>query len=108
MTNNYRLSQAVEQAKTDKKNAKIALNHYDAYNNSWDYSLYDVYGHYSEYKYNAMEYCRNLMNDLNGYNLKIISHNSMQFTVGFEFADPETGECMFAYITKDYIRYCYL
>ena len=108
MTNNYRLSQAVEQAKTDTKNSKIALAHYDEYTRSWIYDLDDCYESYSQYKRNAYNRCLQLMNDLNGYNLKIISYNCMQFTVGFEFADPETGECMFAYITKDYDRYTYI
>jgi hypothetical protein len=32
----------------------------------------------------------------------------MQFTVGFEFIDFETGALMFAYITKDYDRFTYI
>ena len=108
MTTNYRLINAVNQAKTDKKNSKIALAHYDAYSRSWLYDLEDCYNNYSQYKRNAYNRCLQLMSDLDGYALRIISHNSMQFTVGFEFADPDTGECMFAYITKDYDRFAYI
>lgn len=78
---------------------------YESWKNSDNYELWHVYGSYSSAKINAFNYCERLMNDLNGWGLRIISHNIMQFTVGFEFDHPETGELCFAYITRDYNRF---
>lgn len=105
--NTNRLAQAVKAAQEDRKNARIAQAHTGQWMKSNNTELYQVYGSYSVYKARAFEYCKALMHDLNGYGLRILSFNSQAFTVGFEFADPETGEAMFAYITKDYDRFCY-
>ena len=64
--------------------------------------LEDVYGRYSAAKARAFEYCERLCDELNGYDLCITGHNSMAFSVGFEFPHPETGEVCLAKITKDY------
>ena len=92
----------------NKRQSKIAKAHYNAYCNSYDTRLYDVYTSYSVYKEQAYNRCVQLMHDLGGWGLAIISHNSMTFTVGFMFCDDETGEIMFAYITRDYDRFCYI
>lgn len=102
-----KLTNAMEIALYDKKASKIALAHYESYLKSNDRELYQVYNNYSRNKEYAFERCRSLMYDLEGYGLRIISSNSMQFTVGFEFQDT-SGSPMFAYITRDYDRYCYL
>ena len=102
------LAKVIKEAKADKKNAKIAKAHYTQYENTHYYNLWDCYTSYSHNKIKAFEYCENLCNMLGGWGLRIISHNMMQFTVGFEFADPNTGELMFAYITRDYDRFTYL
>ena len=102
-----KLCNAMDMAQYDKKGSKIALAHHDAYLHSNDRELYHVYNNYSRDKEYAFERCRSLMYDLEGYGLTIISSNSMQFTVGFEFEDV-SGRLMFAYITRDYDRYCYL
>lgn len=78
---------------------------YIGWKNSDNYELWHVYGSYSSAKINAFNYCERLMNDLKGWGLRIISSNIMQFTVGFEFEHPETGELCFAYITRDYNRF---
>lgn len=88
------------------KNEKIAKAHYLDYLRSNSYNLWDVYGTYSRNKAMAFLNCRQKMLALDGWGLKILSHNSQAFTVGFEFADKETGVVRFAYITKDYVRYC--
>ena len=80
------------------------LDRYNRYTNSTLYRLEDCYNNASCNKYQAMEYCKNLMNKYNGHNLKIIGYNCMQFSVGFEFV--ENGSLCFAFITKDYDRYC--
>lgn len=81
-----------------KSNHKWWLCSNDAY-------LCDVYDNYSIYKECSMDYCRKLCAELNGERLRIISHNCMVFTVGFEFNHPTTGERCFAYITRDYNRF---
>lgn len=86
----------------------IARSHYNEYNYSHAYDLFDVYESCSRNKFRAMEYCKDLCNKMNGYGLKILSHNSHQFTVGFEFPHPTNGNTCFAYITKAYNRYCEL
>lgn len=106
--NSEKLTKVIEQAKNDKKNARIAKNHYQAYLNSDCRYLWHCYSNPSKYKEEALYRCYNLMNQLCGTDLRIISYNSMQFTVGFEFVDFETGELMFAYITRDYDRFTYL
>lgn len=70
-------------------------------------NLYNYYTKPSYAKIKAMEYCKKLCRDLHGYNLRIIGYNSMQFSVGFEFYN-ENGVLCFAYITKDYDRFCEL
>ena len=72
---------------------------YRAWENSRDYSLDHCFNSYSTAKARAWEYCEKLFHKYDGYGLKVISHNGWIFTAGFEFADPETGEIKFMYIT---------
>lgn len=95
----------MKQAYYDTQN-KVAQAHIQAYDNSHWYYLWDVYSNYSEYKVQAYNRCIDLMNRLNGWGLRILSYNSNVFTVGFLFADPDTGVIRFAYITRDYDRFC--
>ncbi len=103
----YTKEQAIAKAKLNNKDCKIAHAQIGRWYDSNDYALYQVYGNYSHAKEQAMQYCEEMMHAYNGHGLSIISHNSMVFTVGFEFYDDETGALMFAYITKDYDRFCY-
>ena len=76
---------------------------YNCYKNSrYSDNLYDCYTKPSYAKFNAMEYCKKLCNQYNGYNLKIIGYNCMQFSVGFECM--QDNELCFVYITKSYDR----
>lgn len=103
----YTKSEAIAKAKLNNKDCKIALSKV----NDWYYSsakeLYQVYGSYSQAKVNAMEYCKEMMEKYNGYDLCIISHNCNVFSVGFIFKDDD-GKKIFAYITRDYDRFAYL
>ena len=81
---------------------------YERYEESTDTELWQVYGRYSHAKRNAMEYCRELCYKLDGHGLRIISHNTMCFSVGFEFTNPTNGAECFAYITRDNNRFCEL
>lgn len=88
---------------------KAAKAAYEQYKAGWyaGHSLRDVYGRYSEAKADAEDYCLDLCyNKLNGRGFVILSANTMQFSVGFLFEDPETGAERFAYITRDYNSTC--
>ena len=53
--------------------------------------LSDVYGRCSEAKQRAFNYCHRLMQEYNGDDMKILSHNTFVFTAAFLFEDQETG-----------------
>lgn len=74
-----------------------ALSHYDRYERSSDYSLNSAYGKYSSAKAQAWKYCEELMQEHNGWGLKVISHNTHMFTAGFMF--EQDGKEMFMYIS---------
>lgn len=78
---------------------------YRLWKRSNDTELYHVYGKFSRAKINAMDRCKGLMHTYGGRGLRILSHNSFSFTVGFEFPHPETGVLCFAYITPSYDRW---
>lgn len=73
---------------------------YRRWQNSSDVDLYHAYGSFSQAKANAWEDCKRLEAEFTGTGLRVIGHNSMQFSAGFTGVDPETGEVMFMYITK--------
>ena len=56
--------------------------------------LYHVYGRISRDKMVAMDKCKEWCYQTNGRNFRIISHNSFQFSVAWEYDDPDTGEVM--------------
>ena len=76
---------------------RTALNHYSAYKRSTTYSLDSAYGTYSSAKARAWRYCEELMQEHNGYGLKVIAHNCHTFSAGFMF--EQDGKEMFMYIT---------
>ena len=67
-------------------------------------NLYNCYTNPSYNKVKALEYCNQLRNSKNGFDLKIIGYNCMQFSVGFQFI--ENNKLCFAYITKDHSKFC--
>lgn len=80
------------------KNGAWALSHR---NFCYD-DIFDAYDKPSRDKILAWEYCKNLCERLNGWNLIISSKNTYQFSAVFEFVDYETGVLSVAYITRDY------
>lgn len=66
-------------------------------------SLSQCYGHCSQFKQRAFNYCEKMCLDLNGYNLVITSYNCTAFCVAFMVP---SWNALF-YITKDY-NYCIL
>lgn len=101
-------NEAIKSFTQTKADARKANNHLSLYNRGiYDgHTLRDVYGNFSIYKERAFNYCVELMNALNGRGLVIMSHSSQVFSVGFLFTHPETGRDCFAYITRDYNRFC--
>lgn len=93
-------------SKKDQKIARSAALH--AYSNRrWTYnSIWSAYGKPSEAKCRAWNYCRELCDKLGGHDLIISSKNTMVFSVCFKF-ETEDGKPAFAYITRDYDRFCY-
>ena len=73
------------------------------YIRSNDRTLSDCYSTYSNEKFNALEYCYKLMDKYDGYDLRIIGHNSQTFSVGF--IGMIAGQKAFFYITKEHDRY---
>lgn len=56
--------------------------------------LFDVYGRYSSRKAVALRHCRRWCEEDEGYNFHIISHNSHNFSVAWNYTNKETGEVM--------------
>lgn len=87
-------------------NSKLIVDAYYRYLKSNDNRLWDVYKKVSMDKVNAYNYCNDKKRELNGINLKIITHNYQSFTVGF--IGELDGRNAFIYITKDNERFIYL
>ena len=69
--------------------------------------IFQVYKSPSIYKIRAFERCKALCHKMRGKNLLISSASCQAFSVVFEYVDKATGAMCFAYITKDYDRFCY-
>lgn len=87
---------------TNKEKERQAKNHYKAWKCSGATLLEHVYKKHSVNKERAWRYCQEMQCRFNGYGLKVISHNCMIFTAGFEFMDEKTGEVMFYYISPTF------
>lgn len=89
--------------RTKSKEIKSA---FERHQNSIKFELHDAYKSPSDNKYMALEECRLIMQNHNGFDLRIISYNTFTFTVGF-FGYIE-NELNFFYITADKIRYTHI
>lgn len=87
---------------TKNEQRRQAKKHYEAWQLSEDYALEFAYGRYSENKACAWRHCRVKQKEMNGTGLKVITHNRMIFTAGFEYFDEITGVCMFYYISPTF------
>ena len=61
-------------------------------------TLREVYGRWSGEKERAYKACLEKCSDMNGWNFRIVSHNSWMFTVGWLYRNEE-GKNMFWYET---------
>ena len=87
---------------TNKQMERQAREHYKAWKRSKDYALEFVYKSFSVYKARAWRHCQEKQAELNGYGLKVITHNTTIFTAGFEYYDEEAQTLKFYYITPSY------
>lgn len=79
---------------------------YSRYMDSDLHSLQSCYAHCSEAKRLAWSRCLWLMDEYNGYDLRIVGFNSQSFSAGFVgYID---GKRAFFYVTKDYDRYIFV
>ena len=69
-------------------------------------SIYDAYKSPSVHKVRAFWRCKNLCSEFNGYDLVISAAGCQTFSVCFKFTAPDGRPC-YAYITRDYDRFCY-
>jgi hypothetical protein len=79
---------------------------FEDWKKSNDTELWHVYGRFSYAKNRAFEYCEHQKQMFSGYGLKIISHNTFSFSVGF-IGIIDNKEA-FIYITKDNDRYIFI
>lgn len=77
---------------------------YNQYKRATAKELHDVYGKYSPAKVNAYKYCRKLQENMGGYDGRICSANTFQFTYAFQYIN-ESGKNCLAYITAAQNRY---
>lgn len=72
-------------------------DYYQRWIDSTENTIYKAYGRPSVYKVRAFERCEDIMREFDGYSLRIVGHNSSQFSAAF------TTDTDFYVITKDNI-----
>lgn len=87
---------------TTKEKERQARSHYKVWERSEDYALEFVYNRFSTNKMRAWRYCQEKLTELDGYRLKVITHNCMVFTAGFEYYDEKTQAVKFYYIAPSF------
>ena len=65
--------------------------------------LWQVYGRYSRAKAEAMARCRQLQYELGGFDGRICSANSFNFSYAFLYENCDGDICL-CYITKEHVR----
>lgn len=80
---------------------------FEQYMNSTAYDLWDVYGTFSKRKISVYDEWRGRMLDKHGYGMRIISHNSQVFTLGFLRnildADNSIIQTIFTFVTPAHV-----
>ena len=75
---------------------------------AWTYDdIYSAYKKPSVYKVRAWNWCKELCREMHGYDLIITGASRFAFSVVFTFNERGTGRKCYAYITRDYNRFCY-
>ena len=71
-------------------------------------NIWQAYDRPSERKVAAWHGCESMCRDCDGFGLCITAAGCQTFSVMFDFAHPDTGVLMRAYITRDYNHLYYL
>ena len=97
---------------TSRKHQRIAEGYYKwAYScNNWKActDIYDAYKNPSRRKVVAFNRCKDLCEQLGGFDFRITAAGCQTFSVCFKYWGKETGALCFAYITRDYDRFCFV
>ena len=72
-------------------------SYYQRWLNSTENTIYKAYSRPSVYKVRAWERCEDIMQEYDGYNLRVVGYNSQTFSAAF------TTDTDFYVITKSYI-----
>lgn len=84
---------------------KKQLGMLESYRRATAEELSDVYTRWSNAKERAWDYCESLRQDLNGYDARIPSANTFQFTYAFKYV--EEGKLYLCYVTAaNESRFC--
>ena len=86
-----------------KRNTKRMREYYRIYGKTNATTLDDIYVNYSYEKEMAYLRCQEIKLELNGYGLKLLTHNTFFFTVGF--LAELNGKKIFVVISPSNIEY---
>ena len=101
------MNPAKNESKKDQRIAREACEYaYNRKSNTYG-DICEAYGKPSAAKVRAWDGCKSLCAMLNGFDLIISARNSMKFSAMFKYADAETGELCYCYITPAYNRFCF-
>ena len=94
-------------SKKDQRIARARVKDAEEYPFRTYADIFDAYERPSKDKIAAWERCQRLCSELDGFDICILARNTMQFSVVFKFNDDLTGQLGYAYVTKDYDRFCW-
>lgn len=89
---------------TKNKLIKQNYRHYCTNKHTLPQAMHEAYKQPSYNKTQSYWYWRAKINDLGGYDIRILSANCQRYTIGYLF--DKDGETFFGYITPQYHRYC--
>ena len=69
--------------------------------------IFQAYKNPSKYKVEAWNYCKELCKRMHGFDIVIPAAGMQTFSVVFKFRERGTRKLCYAYITRDYNRFCY-
>lgn len=92
-------------SKANQRTARAAASRAYA-NRRWTFdSIWTAYKTPSSRKAQAWEYCKSMCADMGGHDLIISAAGCQTFSVCFKF--EANGKPAYAYITRDYNRFCF-
>ena len=103
----YTKEELVKKADKNNYDSKIASSHITEWANSSASELYQVYDNYSSKKEDAMKFCKDFCKAVGGEDMRILSHNSNFFSIGF-IVKISDGQYIFVYHTYANTRVCWM